>query len=267
MFNITEDRGFLEGKFKVMKGLIRSLSHSENIHALIVEGSAGIGKSHVASEVLNAEEIEFESIQGHITPLQLYSFLYNNNEKMIVIDDNGTLLKNPSSLSILLNVLWGIDGKRTVCWLSTSEKLKVPERFDFKGKIMLLTNSFPADLENVKSRAFFYLFSMDFSEKVKMMAEMAENRGIDMEIVDWIKENCTEINNIDLRTLAKLDSLKKSSDNWKELAAGILEVDEKKLLVRELLKELPVEKAAQEFVKRANRSRMTFYNIKKKMGL
>ncbi len=256
---------YLKEKFNTLKILINATIKSKDIHSFVIQGSQGIGKTFATAKTLTESDIEFVSINGHISPMQLYQYMYDNNGKVIVIDDNGSLLKNPLSLSIMLNALWGINEKRSINWLSTTEKLTAPPSFDFDGKIIYLTNSFPDNLENMKSRVYFYDFILTFSEKIRMIYEIAKVRGMNMEVCDFIRDFATPAHNIDLRTLVKINDLKKQTAEWKEIGKKILEVDEKNAMIIELMKKTnsTVESAKLFRLHTGDSTRMFYYRWKK----
>jgi hypothetical protein len=263
----SEQTEIIDEKFYTLTNLIKTLAKSENIHSLIVESETGLGKSYTTIRTLAREGIPFEVISGHITPLELYNFLYINQNKIIVIDDNGTVLKDDRSKTILLNALWSPLENRTVNYYSSTEKLKAPEQFEFSGKIIFLTNKLPEELSNLKSRCYYYHFSLNFQDKLLLLYEIAKINKIPVEIVDFIKENCNEAYNIDLRTVIKLWDLYRFSSDWKRLALDILELNETAFLVREMLKKYTTEQASKEFVKSTGLSRRTFFRIKKRLNL
>ena len=102
----------LEKHYKDLYDMVEVLVKSKNIHGLIVYGSAGLGKTfNVIYKLEKMKEeghnIEYELITGHITALQLYQLLYQNKEKIVVIDDIADIFKDDTAKGILLSALWG----------------------------------------------------------------------------------------------------------------------------------------------------------------
>jgi hypothetical protein len=100
------------------------------------------------------------------------------------------------------------------------------------------------------------------------MYSIAKIEGIDMEIIDFIKENSDEsTENMDFRLLWKINEIKKvNPDNWKEIAIVGLNKDEKLILLKTLLKECnSVKEAETKWCSQLQMCRKSFYTYKGKL--
>ena len=196
-------------------------------------------------------------------------FLYlNKDNRIIVFDDIMKLFENELSKGILLSALWNPSGKRIVNYYSTTEKLTVPKTFEFNSKIIWCVNNLPEELQNIKSRCYFYEMAFNYKEKLNIMYEIAKLKKIPFEIIDFIKANTNEAyENIDFRLPTKLFNIyKHHSKNWEKLAVSLLKPDENLQMVRELLsKSATVNEAVQEFIIETGKSRATFFRYKKEL--
>ena len=71
-------------------------------NGLAVYGSrGGLGKTKVVLETLRQEKVKPLVLNGHITPLSLYTNLYEHSESIIFLDDCDSLFRNLPALGIL----------------------------------------------------------------------------------------------------------------------------------------------------------------------
>jgi hypothetical protein len=235
-------------------------------------GGAGLGKTFLTRQVLVKERCRFVENRGVNSPMALYQFLYNNNEEdlILVFDDTAGLINNPSAYSILLNVLW----EGFAEWNSTTERLKAPKKFQFKGKIIFITNKLNSDnAEILKSRCLVYDLKLKNKDIIKMMTIIANqehkhlNKEERLKIVDFIRENSNESIRIDLRTQQKIEQLYLYDKlNWEKLSIPLLEKDnEMELLMSCLSSSSTITEAQQNWCVQTGNSRRKFYYLKKEI--
>lgn len=130
--------------------------------ALIISGSAGIGKTFVVRERLKEKRANYEYIKGRSTAAALYVALYENNGKTIVFDDCDSVIKSGSeeAINILKAVLDSYD-QRNVSWLALKKPIldqfgkPIPSKFEFTGNVIFLTNIPLSEIkEALVSRSF-----------------------------------------------------------------------------------------------------------------
>ncbi len=246
-------------------------------NSLIVYGSFGVGKSHRIMQKLGTSGVEFEHFSGSITPLGLYHLLYKHNGKVLFLDDVGSsIFENPKAVEILKPALQEVAGKRFLNYQTTSERLRVPERFEYTGSIIIATNELPDNtlsLRALLSRPL--LLELDFSHKEllelffiiakqKYKTTTAKER---MAVVKYLKENMTPAcNNISLRTLFKgFDMVSYSEKRWRLLFSQILSFDERLQWIldhSDLAKQEQIELFKEDF----GLSRRTYFRCLKKLN-
>jgi len=254
----------IESYFENLYRYIEILLKSKNIKGLIVVGKRGMGKTFNTIKKLKDLGINFEIIRGHITPYELFNFLFENSEKLIVLDDIINLFDDDEILTMLLGAL---DKNNTIKWVSKNER----KEFVFNGKIIILTNKLKIDddyLEALKDRSYLLKLNFKNHEIIEMLYILARKRNIPLEVVDFIKEmEKVSLKNLSLRLLDKIYEIyKHAQDNWQELAKLILEYDENLEIVYELIKSgMSVKEQVKEFIERTGLSRRTYFYYKKKV--
>lgn len=271
-----QSKEIIENYFKPVKEFVRMVikGHSD---ALVLLSDGGLGKSYQVLKTLEEEGLKqgkgYEYICVFSTPLELYHMLYANQNKLIVFDDVEGLLEDRKSIAILKAALWSNTNKRIVHYHSTTEKLRAPKEFEFKGKVILCLN----DLVDCKivnaliSRCLYYRLILSYHQKIEIMKSIAEKEGIPQEIVEFIRINSSPATkNLNFRTLIHLwnayryDMNNGYTGNWKTLGKALLESDGNLSLVWELSKTgKKVEEQAKEFAAVANKSRRTYFRYKK----
>lgn len=210
--------------FKIKKYV--KMVANKNSRGFLLWGKTGLGKTYAVFRAFEEINKEFVYLTGHITPLELYHFLFKNRNKNIVLDDIN-ILNDDINLNMLKSCL--SDKPSIVSYNTTSPKLKVPMRFYFKGTIILLLNSKPRideDLRAVEGRILNYELKLSHKDLITTLYEIAKQdyEGINTderkEIVNWISETTSEATeNLSLRTLFLFyEMFKFDKENWKFLA-------------------------------------------------
>ena len=254
-----------------MRHYIELVTKSKDVHSLFLLGSAGIGKTHSTIAKLKELKVDYVYTNGNITPLALYKLLYDNRDKVIVMDDTQKLIRNKASISVLLPALWSVDGKRTIFWNTTSgvfNKLELPNPFDFEGKIIFILNEAlkNVDFQTLISRCFFFKVDFDHKTLLDMMCQIAKYP----EVFEHIKANTNPgTKHFDLRLLKKLETIYQyDKEHWKLLSRPFLEVDKEKEIVAQLIASgLAGKKAVREFKRQTGLSQRTYYRIKNEVNL
>ena len=95
----------------------------------------------MAINTIKKEKRDFVYLNTYTTPLALYKYLYDNKDKLIVLDDVMGLFNNEKTLALLKSALWEVDGKRLITMNTTSRLLEgYPLIFEFKGQVIFLSN-------------------------------------------------------------------------------------------------------------------------------
>lgn len=130
-----------------MFGQIVDAVPNGHIKGLIVSGPPGIGKTHTVTESLSTildNENKFILVKGYASPINIYKTLYRYSREdcVVVFDDCDDAFKDETALNILKAAL-DSSKRRDIFWLAESRTLvleDIPNQFQFKGGIILLTN-------------------------------------------------------------------------------------------------------------------------------
>lgn len=140
--------------------------------SLVITGSAGTGKTHTVKERIKAAGLQkgtdYEIKKGATSTFGLYmDFFMARRGKLIVFDDNDDVFKDLTSQNLLKAALDSYD-ERDISWTSKStmpvdqsmdrsliddiemsierdllageEKVKLPNTFEFKGRVIFISN-------------------------------------------------------------------------------------------------------------------------------
>lgn len=252
-FTEAEDRkriAEIAERFDILDQMTKSLVKSD-IRALIVTGPPGVGKSFGVEEELTKSSLfgdmagskrKYEVVKGAMTPLGLYAKLYEYADKgnVLVFDDCDSVLMDDLALNILKAAL-DSGKKRMIYWNAESNKLRsegIPDKFEFKGSACFITNikfenvrskKLQDHLEALQSRCHYLDLTLDtMRDKILRVKQIAQKgdlfKGYDfakeeeVEIIDFIADNCERFREVSLRMALKVADLKKISSNWRSLA-------------------------------------------------
>lgn len=261
----SETSSELEKHYFIPKQYVKMVGKG-NARGLLLCGEAGLGKSFLVRKALIEDNVNFVIIKGHITPLQLYSILYENRNKLIILDDLN-ILNSEINLNMLKACL--SDDERLVQYHTSSNRLQVPSKFYFDGRLVILQNKTPSNnpsVEAVESRILTYNLNFDYQTKIKIIFELAKQDydGISMEkrreIAKWIKDNTNEATeNLNLRLLFLCFEFYKFSPNeWEQLAKESIKTNrEAELIVRGM--------GERDWCIETGKCRASYFNYKRKI--
>jgi len=225
---------------------------------LIIEGSAGMGKTSMVKEVLyeNRDKARAICINSHITPVMAYKTLYENRDKLIWYDDIYQLLINQLNVSILKQLCETREVKK-VSYYSTSkqlEKEQVPLEFNTTSRVLITCNAVSGNNPHVmavKDRGFHIVFKPTRNELINHLQtvsigyDLLDDKGKE-EVLKVIEYNSKFIKNLSLRTLIKGFQLYKhaklTNRDWLPDFLDLLGIDEKLKVVTELLNKYNTDK-------------------------
>lgn len=199
----TKTSAVLEQHFRPLKQYLEVHQSSRIIHSFIIVGDPGTGKSFTVIQSLNQLGKRYGSgyviLNTYSTPLALYEFLYRNNGKTIVCDDISSIFKNDICKKILLSALWSPDGTRRVHYESKSGKLTIRPDFVFTGKLIIIANCLPDELENIRTRGLFYRLHFTYEERLEIVFEICRLHNIPIEIAEFIRDNTIKACEVNFR--------------------------------------------------------------------
>ena len=131
--------------------------------SLVITGGAGTGKTYLVKETLEKmglrESFEFVHFKGRATAAGLFITLYENSDKIIVLDDCDSVFKDDDAVNILKGALDSYD-TRKISYITTKQLKdgyggEVPRHFEFTGRIIFISNINQNKLdEAIRSRSF-----------------------------------------------------------------------------------------------------------------
>ena len=164
--------------------MLTQVVSEKKVNSLLVNGSAGVGKTHTVLETLNnaglVKDQDYIVLKSKTSPLGLYMTLFINNDKIIVLDDMDDALKNDDCASILKAALdsyevreisWSskkmintvgvkketrtqIENEARTALLNGETDVLLPNRFIFQGQVIFISNMSSDKFDSaVKSRS------------------------------------------------------------------------------------------------------------------
>jgi hypothetical protein len=188
--------------------------------SLVVTGMAGMGKTHIVKDTLQQlglrESFEFVHFKGRATAAGLYITLYENSDKIVILDDCDSVFKDDDAVNILKGALDSYD-TRYISYI-TSRELKdsygnaVPKQFNFTGRVIFISNFEQSRIdEAIKSRSFVQDISMTTDQVFLRMEQLItkiepaikkEHKVQALEIMKSINEKYDGVE-INIRSLIK----------------------------------------------------------------
>lgn len=268
-------KGEKSNHIETIKSLLVTVQASQRIHAIIIEGPAGWGKTTAVDEALRTAGVQGVHLGAYSTPLNLYNFLYANRQAVVIIDDCAGLFSDQCSMSILKAATWGQGGGRVIRWGSTSSKAAC-DNFIFHGKLVVVCNSFPAtpDAIAVRSRSFPCRIDVTLARAKELLSEAARdakwypNTKTARQVAEFlIKQlNTKSINQMSYRTLQMGYELAQyNSKTWTNLLEQMISVgpeDPKKLILHLAKQELKVKEQVRIFEETTGLKRRTFFKYR-----
>jgi len=249
----TEDQIMtrIRERFDILNEMTKACVNGD-IRAMIVSGPPGVGKSFgVEREIekatlfdkLAGKRLRAEVVKGSATPIGLYQTLYKYSDDncVLVFDDCDSILLDDVALNLLKGAL-DSGKKRTISWLSESSALRregIPDRFEFKGSVIFITNlkfdtmksqKLRDHLDALQSRCHYLDLTLDtMRDKVLRIKQIAKDGVlfadydfepcVQDEIVEFMEANQNRLREMSLRMALKIADLRKSfSGNWKRMA-------------------------------------------------
>jgi hypothetical protein len=249
----TEDQAMarIRERFEILTEMTKA-TVTGDIRAMIVSGPPGVGKSFgVETEIekaclfdkLAGKRLRAEVVKGSATPIGLFQTLYKYSDAncVIVFDDCDSILLDDVALNLLKGAL-DSGKKRTISWLSESSALRregIPDRFEFKGSVIFITNlkfdqmksqKLRDHLDALQSRCHYLDLTLDtMRDKILRIKQIARDgvlfqdyefdECVQDEIIEFMNANQNRLREMSLRMALKIADLRKLSVlNWRRLA-------------------------------------------------
>jgi len=156
--------------------------------SLVITGGAGMGKTHIVKSTLEEmglrESYEFVHFKGRATAAGLFVTLYDNQDKIIVLDDCDSVFRDDDAVNILKGALDSYDTRKisyiTTKALKDETGSEVPRHFEFRGRIIFISNISQSKLdEAIRSRSFVAdvdLTNDQMFERIDQLMEKMESK-------------------------------------------------------------------------------------------
>ena len=238
-------------RFDILHEMTKACVNGD-IRAMIVSGPPGVGKSFgVEQEIekatlfdkLAGKRLRAEVVKGSATPIGLYQTLYKYSDDncVLVFDDCDSILLDDVALNLLKGAL-DSGKKRTISWLSESSTLRregIPDRFEFKGSVIFITNlkfdqmksqKLRDHLDALQSRCHYLDLTLDtMRDKVLRIKQIAKDGVLfadydfeecaQDEIIEFMNTNQERLREMSLRMALKIADLVKSFPaKWRLMA-------------------------------------------------
>lgn len=261
----------------------------------LIEGSGGTGKTYrVINKALSRcngeDEDEMAYTDSYTTPQALYTWLYKNRDKkVLVVDDVAGFMNNDKVLAFLKGALWEVNGKRLINYM-TSKPIKdefedlVPNTFEMNAGIIIITNFVNKKnphVQAVLTRINYCNVEIPRKELLEILGQIAQQGYKELskqecaEIFYFLSEKTSESTvNLNIRSLFKMFQFKVyskkcgNSELWKTLSLKMLQKDDRLVIVEALVKDESFASEAEreiEFYKLTGEKRATYYRLKKQL--
>lgn len=204
--------------------------------SLLVTGLSGIGKTFLVKKRLQEKEkvegIDYLYIQGHSSPLGLYTLLHDNRNATLIFDDCDSVFKDDISINILKCALDSY-ATRHVCWHSSRIPEGLESSFLFRGNIIFISNWDANRIdEAIKSRTIVLCISMsrkEISSYMRSLVPIIEpqvDEAEKIEVMDFLDAKKEQFRQFNIRTLIKAIRVRKmalrtNNEKWRELVLAI----------------------------------------------
>lgn len=248
--SVEEIETKLKDRFDALEVMAEATGKGIN-RSLIVSGPAGLGKSFTVEQKMAELERKGKHvtyIKGYVRPLALYKLLYETRHPnaVLVFDDSDSIFHDDVSMNLLKGACDSTD-RRVLHWLSRSlenetdeDGESVPEKFEFEGSIIFITNydfdtmiesgsKLAPHFEALVSRSHYLDLAMktkmDYVVRIKQVVRggMLKSRGFNeietILVMQFIENNVERLRELSLRMVVKIAGLyKMDKSNWQKLA-------------------------------------------------
>lgn len=228
--DLTAEFDRLEQTYEQIEKCVKHIA-AGSVRSLVVNGPPGVGKSHMIKSFLDTYKTKGHMVvTGHMTLLSLYHALYAHREQgqVLVLDDVDSVFKKLEGLN-LLKAAMDTQTQRNINWESSSSMLsalQVPNRFQFNGGVILISNvgfdrdtsKLAAHLKALSDRSYIIkLTDGGRTSAFVQVAFMTMCRGLldaynftatEVEaLLNFMQEHLERLNTVSLRTMMKLADL------------------------------------------------------------
>lgn len=187
-------------------------------------GKAGHGKTTALFKAIAEYGIgkdKYVYTSNYFTARGFFDFLFENRDKIILLDDCETILENKVCANFLRTALWENNNERKINYNTANQK----RTFLFTGKIIMIVNLLPKTIAPLKDRVPSLEYNLT-KEEILSIAEKEiipkEYKGLTFgnrfEVYKHIKNVVAPKQEISLRTFIRaFDCYSFSKTDWKSL--------------------------------------------------
>jgi hypothetical protein len=248
-----------------IRRLVQSMFKSDRYHAVLISGPPGYGKTSAVDQAIAEEGACAVRLGVYSTPLGLFTFLEENSDRLIVIDDSSGFY-NESSMAILKAATFGKQDGRTVRWDTLTSRTPRSD-FTFSGKFIIICNA-------IRSRSFLYPINITSTQAKHLLNLAASDPNwyadtkVAGKVAQFLIERITDdsVSSISYRTLEKGYELAIGHPyNWKDLLIHEIPTSSvsPECLVKDLAKQdLKVKDQVRIFEQSTGLKRRTFFKYR-----
>ena len=145
-----EALGTLEKKLHLVRDHVTAVGKGYTT-GYYLYGSGGVGKSYTVLRHLESLDVPYQLFNSRMTAKGLFLALHKAPDAIHVLEDMERLTKDPDAQGVLRSALWAQPGHdRLVTWTTATEG---PQRFPFRGGLILISNRPLADLPELRALA------------------------------------------------------------------------------------------------------------------
>jgi hypothetical protein len=250
--------------YAALQGYVEAFA-AGHINLLILVGPPGLAKSRTVRNVLRDDACW---IEGNATAFGIYHELYDNRDRLVVIDDVDSLYADRNGIR-LLKCLCQTEETKTVAWHSTARSLEragIPREFETRSRVVIISNDWRTLNRNVaalQDRGHVLVFRPTAPE----VHAKAQAWFRDPEILNWFAANLHRWPAPSLRHYVRAAELKRAGMDWSQVAPLTPE-NTRKRLVLELKADrshATEESRVREFVRRQGGCRATYFNYVRRL--
>lgn len=248
--------------------------NSSVLDIMIVEGSAGAGKSSIIRNSLAQKgPEEYSWIEGRISAICLYEKLYASRDVPIFIDDVDGLYRDRECVNILKCLCQTWDEK-TVTWntkglINKQGRASAPPEFKTRSKVCIITNSWKSlnkHVGAVEDRGLLIMFHPPAEEIHRYVRDELGNNAkvFDSDVYDFIGKNLGIIAEPSIRHYRNAVQLKQHDCDWRDVLIESFGLNDNQMLYLKIAKipDLSQNDRAKEFARLGKKSERTYWRIR-----
>ena len=235
---------------------------------LIIQGSAGVGKSSMLKKALyNHSPDSYCWLEGRISAVCLFEQCYKYKDRPIYIDDVDSLYSDRQSIN-LLKLLCQTEEEKHLQWLTkTTLDNEIPKSFYTTSKACLITNHWKTLNKHVGAVEDRGLL-LNFTPTKQEVHQYAITQKICCDqILDFMERHMPLVTQPSLRYYRNAQQLLSVGLAWQNVLLESFNISLEQETVLQIESEgLPPKKRTIEFVKRTGKSKSTYYRIKRELA-